>query len=463
VLLLAYALTMVAAVVLSSISHRTMLSSTVLFFVAGVLVGPQVFGLLDLGPDTSMLTELATIALFIVLVTDGSRVRLNQLRTAWSLPTRALLGGIPLTIALIAFAAHYTVHLRWIDALLLGAVLSPTDPVLASAIIGRERVPARVRWLLNGESGANDGLALPAVLALTAAVSTTGLDPAELLISVPVGVAIGVAVPWLVLRVATHHPFGISERAEPLAPVAAALLVYAVAEISNGNLFLAGFAAGITLGNVRDVRVEAFHRFSDPLSDVAKLTALFAFGSLVTWSNYFTHEPWTVFLLAALVIFAVRPAVILITMIGAGLTRAELAIAGWFGPRGFASVVYGLYVLHTGGTDALRVFRLTALVVGASIVLHSSTDVVAVRILAKRAEREEREESPDVEPGSHRLLDPSPDQPRIDGQRREEADDHGDLHEEPVRDLRRLQVSAAEQNELHDGHPTEHADFERGE
>lgn len=407
VILFAYALTMVAAVVLSSISHRTMLSSTVVFFVGGVLAGPEVLDLLDLRGQTRALSRLATITLFVVLVNDGSRVQLEQLRTQWTLPMRALAAGIPLTIALIALIVHDAVGLPWADALLLGAVLSPTDPVLASAIVGRERVPERVRWLLNIESGANDGLALPAVLALTSVVGTTGIDADRLAISIPAGVAIGIVVPWIVLRVATHRPFGISERAQPLAPFAAALLVYAVAGITSGNVFLAGFAAGITLGNLRDARATTFHDFSDPLSDIAKLTALFAFGSLIIWSNYFTKEPWTVFLLAALVIFAVRPVMIAITMIGTHLTRAELAIAGWFGPRGFSSVVYGLYVLHAGGAHAVRVFRLTALVVGASIVLHSSTDVPAVRMLAKRrTERSEKDDPSDSDRRSRRLVDP---------------------------------------------------------
>jgi NhaP-type Na+/H+ or K+/H+ antiporter len=440
-LLLAFALTMVTAVVLSAFTHRTMLSSTVLFFAAGICVGPDGFDAMHTTAAHDVAGTVATIALFTVLVTDGSRVRLEQLRRSWRLPARALVLGIPITIGLIAIAARYVAGLPWLSALLLGAVLSPTDPTLASAIVGRERVPERVRWLINAESGANDGLALPAVIVLAAAVGHTGVSTRTLAFSIPAGAVLGVAVPWIVLRVASSRPFGISDRAEPLAPAAAGLLVYAIANVTDANLFLAGFAAGITIGNIRSVTTASFHDFADPLTDVAKLTALFVFGALVAWSDYITTGQWRDFALAAIAIFAIRPLTIGLTMIRSGLTRSELAVAAWFGPRGFASVVYGLYVLQVGGADAQRIFRITALVVGASIVLHSSTDVIAVRRFSADGERDAVR--------SHRLLDTFSDQPRVDRKRSEEADDHRELHEKPVRKLRRLEMTGREQDELH--------------
>ena len=88
---------------------------------------------------------------------------------AWRLPGRALLLGLPLTLALTAVFAHYIAGLPWLESFLLGAILAPTDPVFAAAIVGREEVPGRLRHLLNVESGVNDGLALPIVLVLLAA------------------------------------------------------------------------------------------------------------------------------------------------------------------------------------------------------------------------------------------------------------------------------------------------------
>jgi NhaP-type Na+/H+ or K+/H+ antiporter len=243
--------------------------------------------------------------------------------------------------------------------------------------------------LLNVESGANDGLALPAVVVLATFVGQASAHPLELALSIPAGIALGIAVPAILLRVAYSATFGVSSRAEPLAPVAAAVLVFAIAQLTHANLYLAGFAAGITIGNLQRVRTDAFRGFADPTSELVKVVALFAFGALISWRHYVDVEPLTVFAFAFVVLFLVRPLVIFVTMIGSGLSVPELAIAAWFGPRGFASVVYGLYVLHNDGTGATRVFHLVALVVAASILLHSSTDVVAIRALRKRAEREE--------------------------------------------------------------------------
>lgn len=105
------------------------------------------------------------------------RVGFKDLRSAWRLPGRALLFGLPLTLALTAVFAHYIVGLPWLESLLLGAILAPTDPVFAAAIVGREEVPGRLRHLLNVESGVNDGLALPFVLVLLAL--TGGVPPKE--------------------------------------------------------------------------------------------------------------------------------------------------------------------------------------------------------------------------------------------------------------------------------------------
>lgn len=395
-MLIAFALTMAVSVVLSAIMHRTILSSTILFFVAGICVGPDLFDVFHPAGESEFVGNLAMIALFTVLVADGSRVALHDVRANWALPTRTLAFGIPLTIVFIALVAHFTVGLDWLPSFLLGAVLSPTDPVLASAIVGRERVPHRVRLLLNIESGANDGLALPAVVVLATFVTTATVDPFRLALEIPGGIVIGVVIPWLLLRVAYSRAFGVSERAEPLAPASAAVLVFALAQLTGANLYLAAFAAGITIGNTGGINTEGFRRFVDPLSEVAKVTALFAFGALITWSDYVSVEPLTVFVFAAVVLFVVRPAVVGITMIRSGLSGFDQAIAGWFGPRGFASVIYALYVLNAGGPDAPRVFALAALVVAGSILLHSSTDVVAIRILRRRSERASATQS---EPG----------------------------------------------------------------
>ena len=127
------------------------------------MLGPETTGVLDLEAGSPIVSLLAELALFAVLFTDGMRVGWSDLRSAWRLPGRALGWGLPLTLGVTAVAAHYIVGLDWPAALLIGAILAPTDPVFASALVGNDKVPARLRHLLNVESGVNDGLALPFV------------------------------------------------------------------------------------------------------------------------------------------------------------------------------------------------------------------------------------------------------------------------------------------------------------
>ena len=115
--------------------------------------------------------DLAIVALIVILFRDGLEVEAEMLQTAWRLPLRKLIVAMPLTAVIVALAAHLLIGLGWTAAFLLGALLSPTDPVLSSSVVTNPRVPRVVRHSLNLESGLNDGLALPAVLAFAAALS----------------------------------------------------------------------------------------------------------------------------------------------------------------------------------------------------------------------------------------------------------------------------------------------------
>src|SRR5690349_20997479 len=175
-LLLAFAGLLLLAVLVSSLAHRTVLSTAAVFLVGGFVLGEGSLGVIDIRPDDQLVAVLAELALFSVLFTDGMRVGLPELRSAWRLPGRALVFGLPLTLVITAVLAHVVAGLPWLEAFLLGAALSPTDPVFAAAIVGREEIPYRLRNLLNVESGLNDGLALPVVVILLATASSTTVN-----------------------------------------------------------------------------------------------------------------------------------------------------------------------------------------------------------------------------------------------------------------------------------------------
>ncbi len=193
--LFVFALTLLAAVLVSDLADRSVLSTAVLFLLAGVVAGEGLLGAISLRPNAPAVAILAELALFSVLFTDGMRVGLKDLASAWRLPGRALLLGLPLTLVGTALLARRIVGLPWAESFLLGAVLSPTDPGFAAAIVGREEVPARLRQLLNVESGLNDGLALPIVVTMLAVIGSGHFSFAEVLTEVALGVGIGILVP----------------------------------------------------------------------------------------------------------------------------------------------------------------------------------------------------------------------------------------------------------------------------
>ena len=122
---------------------------------------------------SGFVSSLASVALIVILFRDGLEVEAEMLQRAWRPPLRALVVAMPLTMALVAVTTKAVTNLSWTEAFLLGALLSQTDPVLSSSVVTNPRVPRVIRHTLNLESGLNDGLALPAVLAFAAELDPT--------------------------------------------------------------------------------------------------------------------------------------------------------------------------------------------------------------------------------------------------------------------------------------------------
>ena len=265
-----FALTLLAAVLISELADRSVLSTAVLFLLTGFVAGEGVLNTVSLGPNDPAVAILAELALFSILFTDGMRLGVKELVSAWNLPGRALLLGLPLTLVGTAFLAHWIIGLPWAESLLIGAVLSPTDPVFAAAIVGRAEVPARLRRLLNIESGLNDGLALPIVIAMLAIVNSEAFSPWEVLGEVLAGIAIGVVVPWIAIRLEHSRYFSAHVTYQPLNAFAIGLLVYTIASLSGANPFLAAFAAGLTVASVGPEVRAAFHQFGELISELIR-------------------------------------------------------------------------------------------------------------------------------------------------------------------------------------------------
>jgi sodium/hydrogen antiporter len=373
-LLLAFSVVLLAGVLLSGLAHRSVLSTAVLFLAAGFLLGEGVLGVVRLRAGDEMVTVLAELALFSVLFTDGQRIGVRDLVSAWRLPGRALLLGMPLTFGITAVLAAWVAGLPWPEALLVAAVLSPTDPVFAAAIIGREEVPRRLRQLLNVESGLNDGLALPVVLVLLAVVGGPDVGVGALAGELGLGILIGVSVPLAAVALLRSRFTSTTSAYEALSSVAVGLIVLALAELTHANLFLAAFSAGVTIATLAPELRDSFHEFGELVTELLKLVAILVFGALIS-PAFLGEIPALGYVFAVLALLVARPIAIALSFVGSRLRWQELAAVAWFGPKGFASVVYGLIVLDSGAQRADEMFHLIALVIVLSILAHSSTDV----------------------------------------------------------------------------------------
>src|ERR671923_149777 len=161
---------LVGGALVSGLARRSFLSLTAAFVVAGFLLGEDGLDVLDLDPGSGFVQGLAVIALVLILFRDGLEVEEEMLQRACHLPLRNLVLAMPVTAILVALITRAVTDLGWTESFLVGALLSPTDPVLSSTVVTNPRVPRIIRHSLNLESGLNDGLALPAVVALIAAL-----------------------------------------------------------------------------------------------------------------------------------------------------------------------------------------------------------------------------------------------------------------------------------------------------
>ena len=385
-LLLAFSVVLFVGVLLSGLAHRTVLSTAVLFLLAGFVLGDGVTGVLAFQPDDEIVVGLAELALFSVLYTDGMRVGFNDLRSAWRLPGRALVLGMPLTFAITAALAHFVAGLPWTESMLVGAVLAPTDPVFASAIVGREEVPPRLRSLLNVESGVNDGLALPVVLVLLSVLSQDEVAGTDLVVELALGVALGVVVPAVAVLLLRSRFTSTTPLYASLGGLSIGLMVLGLASVTHANLFLAAFTAGITIATMaRDVE-HSFAEFGELVTELLKLAAILVFGALIS-PAFLGEIPISGYVFAVLALLLARPIAIFVSLLRSHLPLPQQAVAAWFGPKGFASVVYGLLILEAGVPRADEMFHLVALVIFASILAHSSTDVPIAHAFARAEER----------------------------------------------------------------------------
>lgn len=331
---------------------RSIITPPMAFVGAGLLVGA--LGLVHLEVDGEFTRFMVEITLALVLFTDASRIDFSIFRNSYGIPTRMLAIGMPLTLLLGTGVAMLLFDdLPLLCAAVLAAALMPTDAALGQAVVNNQRVPVRIRQALNVESGLNDGIALPVVLILISLASTAGGDQTvsfwtsftarQVIFGPIVGVIVGWAGGYLISW-STRHDW-IDENFERLSALALALLAFGAAELVGGNGFISAFVAGLTIGNTSRPICDCLYEFAEAEGALFTLLTFTVFGAVMVFPAWEMLD-WRVVVYAALSLTVVRMLPIALSLLRFGLHRDTVIFLGWFGPRGLASILFGLLVLE---------------------------------------------------------------------------------------------------------------------
>jgi sodium/hydrogen antiporter len=389
-----FGLLLMAGALVAGVARRSFLSLTAGFVVAGFLLGQGGLELIDIDPRSDFVQGLAVIALVLILFRDGLEVEEEMLQKAWHLPLRNLVLAMPITCGLVAVVTHALTDLGWTESFLVGALLSPTDPVLSSSVVTNPRVPRLIRHSLNLESGLNDGLALPAVLALTAAAEAREdfVWWEFVLQDVGFGFATGLAVAFVAARVMPRDKGlegGPGPHQKSMYALGVAFAAYGLAVLPpDGNGFIAVFVAAIGFGIWRpDIR-ECFELRAEDVLEVVKLGVFLAFGAIFTLDALF-EDGWAAVGIAAFTLLVARPVAVFAALAGSRqVSVAAKAFMSWFGPKGVATMTFALFVLGSAAPEAERMAGIAALVVFVSVIVHGLTDHPGSEWMARRSERE---------------------------------------------------------------------------
>jgi len=265
------------------------------------------------------------------------------------------------------------------EAALIAAILSPTDAALGQEVVTDEAIPSRIRQGLTVESGLNDGLVVPAValfLALSAGDGDVGDTTfwtqfvfEQIGLGVLVGVSIG-AAGALLLNVGRRHDWVDGVYAQ-LATFSLAIASLAVALALDGNGFIAAFLAGLTFGGIAE-RSHHLGEFTEDAAQLAAVVSFFLFGNILL-GPAIGDVTVAILVCAVASLTVVRIVPVVVALVGSGAARETRLFVGWFGPRGLASVLFGLLLLEEEIEGGEHLFAVVAWTVALSVLLHGAT------------------------------------------------------------------------------------------
>jgi len=359
---------------------RTVISPAIAFLAGGMLLGDAGLGLLHIGAESGSIRLLAEGALALVLFTDASRVDFGGLRHELAIPARLLGIGLPLTVvAALGLATGLLPGLTLIEAAIIAIAVAPTDAALGQAVVMDERVPRALRQGLNVESGLNDGLCVPLLVIALAVAGTEAGEVADPLRLVAEEIGFGAfggivagAGAAILLRLAVRRD-SVSALWRPVVPVATTGLAYGGATMLGGSGLIAAFVAGLTFGTLYGHAAEEAEEVEEVVGTALSALTFAVFGAVVVPLALDSIGAGSIiFALAALTIGRMLPVAIALAGSGAGLPT--VLFAGWFGPRGLASIVFAVIILQADIGGGVKLVLDTIIVtVFLSVLMHGVT------------------------------------------------------------------------------------------
>jgi len=398
------------AAVLPKLVARQPMSMPMVFLAVGFLVYLLPTGLPDLDPyrDRAWVEHLTEVCVIVALMGAGLAINRPFGRRSWSTTWRLLGITMPLTVLATAVAAWWLLDWPPAVALLLGAVLAPTDPVLAAEVRVGEPTDAEddedeVRFALTSEAGLNDGLAFPLVLAALAMFAAAGTGWSgewvghwlwsDVAVRATVGVAIGLLVGrllgWMFFR-AGWEALRLSEHREGFVALAATFVSYGLTELLHGYGFLAvsTTACAIRAAERAHGYQRVMHAFMEQVERLLTAGVLFLIGGFIACGGL-SALSWGGAVTAVLLLLVIRPVTGWVAQLRGRAAPKERAVAALFGIRGIGSVFYLAYALGEGdlGVFEKELWAVVTFIVLLSVMVHGAAATPVIRRLDGHGDR----------------------------------------------------------------------------
>ena len=391
---------LIAFAVVSARFRGSPITPAILFVGIGYVLGTEVWDILGSGLGASRVRLLAELTLALVLFTDASALDSRVLKTEAGLPARLLGIGLPITIILGSLIAIWMFPtLGLFEAVVLAVLLAPTDAALGQTVVSDPRLPSRLRQGLNVESGLNDGVCVPLLFAAVAFAELNELPQfkgeiltdlvTEVGIAVGVGAVVAAVVAWVFTM--SDRRGWLDEQWGQVVPLAAAAIAYTSTVELGGSGFIAAFVAGLLYGRlVGTAAVRRTTRLMEELGGISSAVTFLAFGAILIGSGIVDLDAATI-VYSVLSLTVVRMLPVALSMLGSGAAPQTMAFAGWFGPRGLATIVFMLTIVDEAKLPgSARIVQVATVTVLLSIIAHGLTAPVLtdryVRWLSNRPE-----------------------------------------------------------------------------